>query len=362
MQKINFLDLSIQQQRIKAELDRRIAGVLSHCQFILGPEVSELEARLVQYVEGTHCISCANGTDALQLALMAIGVGPGDEVIIPGFSYYATAEAVALLGATPVFVDINETYNIDVDKVEAAITTSTRAIMVVSLFGQCPDFDRINAIAKEYGLVTIEDAAQSFGATFNGSKSCNLADISCTSFFPSKPLGCYGDGGAVFTNDEELSKRVRMIARHGQSKRYYHEMIGVNSRLDSLQAAVLLAKLDVFDDEIKRRNDVAALYREKLVNTNLILPDPPVSDRSAWAQYSVRSSKRTELIEGLRQVGIPTVIHYPVPLNKQPALKEFQADLPVGDRISTEIFSLPFGPYMPEADQGRVVRAIENLQ
>lgn len=362
MQQMSFLDLSIQQQRIKPDLDRRMAEVMRHCRFILGPEVSDLEDRLKHYTGAQHCISCANGTDALQLALMAIGVGTGDEVIIPGFSYYATAEAVVLLGATPVFVDIDETYNIDIDVIEQAITPRTRAIMVVSLFGQCPDFDRLNALAKAHGLMTIEDAAQSFGATRNQVKSCNLADISCTSFFPSKPLGCYGDGGAVFTNDEDLARRVRMIARHGQSKRYYHELIGVNSRLDTMQAAVLLAKMDVFEDEMERRGRIAARYGEKLAGCDLILPREGNTGRSAWAQYSVRSADRSRLIEGLQQAGIPTVIHYPVPLNKQPALERFQAELPVGDRVSNEIFSLPFGPYMPEEDQDRVVRVIQDLQ
>ncbi len=246
---IDFIDLKAQQNRIKDKIDAGIQSVLTHGQYILGPEVAELEEKLAAYAGVKYCITCANGTDALQIAQMAFGIGPGDEVITPGFTYIATAETVALLGAKPVYVDVNpKTYNLDVEKLEAAITPRTKAIIPVSLYGQCADFDAINAIAAKYGIPVIEDAAQSFGATYKGRKSCNLSTVACTSFFPSKPLGCYGDGGAIFTNDEELAKVIRQIARHGQDRRYHHIRVGVNSRLDTIQAAILLPKLEIFDD------------------------------------------------------------------------------------------------------------------
>ncbi|OWX38742.1 aminotransferase DegT, partial [Acinetobacter baumannii] len=258
---IDFIDLKAQQNRIKDKIDAGIQNVLTHGQYILGPEVIELEEKLASYVGAKHCITCANGTDALQIAQMAFGIGPDDEVITPGFTYIATAETVALLGAKPVYVDVNpKTYNLDVEKLEAAITPRTKAIIPVSLYGQCADFDAINAIAKKYSIPVIEDAAQSFGATYKGRKSCNLSTVACTSFFPSKPLGCYGDGGAIFTNDDELAKVIRQIARHGQDKRYHHIRVGVNSRLDTLQAAILLPKLEILDDEMQARQRVAEVY------------------------------------------------------------------------------------------------------
>lgn len=251
---IEFIDLKAQQTRIKDKIDAGIQRVLAHGQYILGPEVAELEEKLADFVGAKYCITCANGTDALQIAQMALGIGPGDEVITPGFTYIATAETVALLGAKPVYVDIDpRTYNLDPTLLEAAITPRTKAIIPVSLYGQCADFDAINAIAAKYGIPVIEDAAQSFGATYKGKRSCNLTTIACTSFFPSKPLGCYGDGGAIFTNDDELAVVLRQIARHGQDRRYHHVRVGVNSRLDTLQAAILLPKLEIFEDEIQLR-------------------------------------------------------------------------------------------------------------
>ena len=258
---IEFIDLKNQQARIKDKIDAGIQRVLSHGQYILGPEVTELEDRLADFVGAKYCISCANGTDALQIVQMALGVGPGDEVITPGFTYVATAETVALLGAKPVYVDIDpRTYNLDPQLLEAAITPRTKAIIPVSLYGQCADFDAINAIASKYGIPVIEDAAQSFGASYKGKRSCNLSTVACTSFFPSKPLGCYGDGGAIFTNDDELATAIRQIARHGQDRRYHHIRVGVNSRLDTLQAAILLPKLEIFEEEIALRQKVAAEY------------------------------------------------------------------------------------------------------
>jgi len=263
---MEFIDLKAQYIALKADIEARIARVLDHGRYILGPEVAELEEQLASFTGAEHCISVANGTDALQIALMALGVGPGDEVITPGFSYIATAETVALLGARPVYVDIDaSSYNIDPGLIEAAITPRTRAIIPVSLYGQCADFDAINAVAARYDLPVIEDGAQSFGASYKGRKSCNLSLIGCTSFFPSKPLGCYGDGGAIFTSDPELAKVMRQIARHGQERRYHHARVGINSRLDTVQAAVLLGKLAVFDDEMARRQVIAARYSTQLL-------------------------------------------------------------------------------------------------
>ena len=258
---IEFIDLKAQQARIKVQLDAAIARVLQHGQYILGPEVVELEEKLAAYTGAKHCITVANGTDALQIAQMALSIGPGDEVITPGFTYIATAETVALLGAKPVYVDIDpRTYNLNPALLQAAITPRTKAIIPVSLYGQCADFDAINAIAAQHGIPVIEDAAQSFGATYKGRKSCSLSTIACTSFFPSKPLGCYGDGGAIFTNDDALAKVMRQIARHGQDRRYHHVRVGVNSRLDTLQAAILLTKLSIFDEEMALRQQVAERY------------------------------------------------------------------------------------------------------
>ncbi len=357
---IEFIDLKAQQSRIKAEIDAGIQRVLAHGQYILGPEVAELEEKLAAYVGAKYCITCANGTDALQIVQMAFGIGPGDEVITPGFTYIATAETVAVLGATPVYVDVNpKTYNLDVEKLEAAITPRTKAIIPVSLYGQCADFDAINAIAAKYNLPVIEDAAQSFGATYKGRKSCNLSTVACTSFFPSKPLGCYGDGGAIFTNDEELAKVMRQIARHGQDRRYHHVRVGVNSRLDTIQAAILLPKLAILDDEMQERQRVAESYT-KLFNEAGILTTPHIEARnqSAWAQYTIQVDKRNEVQEKLKAQGIPTAVHYPIPLNKQPAVSNENTVLPVGDAIAERVMSLPMHPYLKIEAQEKIVAAL----
>ncbi|KJV44737.1 aminotransferase DegT [Acinetobacter indicus] len=354
---IEFIDLKAQQSRIKAEIDAGIQRVLAHGQYILGPEVKELEEKLAAYVGVKYCITCANGTDALQIAQMAFGIGPGDEVITPGFTYIATAETVAVLGATPVYVDVKpKTYNLDVEKLEAAITPRTKAIIPVSLYGQCADFDAINAIAAKYNIPVIEDAAQSFGATYKGRKSCNLSTVACTSFFPSKPLGCYGDGGAIFTNDEELAKVIRQIARHGQDRRYHHIRVGVNSRLDTLQAAILLPKLAILDDEMQARQRVADTY-SKLLNEAGILTTPFIEahNMSAWAQYTIQVENRSEIQERLKTQGIPTAVHYPIPLNKQPAVADDNAVLPVGDLVAERVMSLPMHPYLNENHQSLIV-------
>lgn len=357
---IEFCDLKAQQARIKEKIDAGIQRVLAHGQYILGPEVAELEERLAAYTGAKYCITCANGTDALQIAQMALGIGPRDEVITPGFTYIATAETVALLGAKPVYVDIDpRTYNLNPALLEAAITPRTKAIIPVSLYGQCADLDAINAIAAKHGITVIEDAAQSFGATYKGRKSGNLSTIACTSFFPSKPLGCYGDGGAIFTNDEELAKVLRQIARHGQDRRYHHVRVGVNSRLDTLQAAILLPKLEILDEEIDARQRVAANYDGLLAEAGIhTTPFIEPYNVCAWAQYTIRVEERDALQARLKEAGIPTAVHYPIPLNRQPAVADETASLPVGDAVAGKVMSLPMHPYLQETDQQRIVTAV----
>lgn len=357
---MEFTDLKAQYAQLKTRIDEGIAGVLLHGKYILGPEVETLESQLAAYTGSVFCITVANGTDALQIALMALDVGPGDEVVTPGFSYVATAEAVALLGAKPVYVDVDErTCNLDPAQLERAITPRTKAIIPVSLYGQTAQYDQIQSIADRYGLHVIEDAAQSFGARYKGRRSCNLSTIACTSFFPSKPLGCYGDGGAVFTNDAELAKVMRQIARHGQERRYHHVRVGVNSRLDTLQAAILLPKLAVLDEELARREYVAQRYGQLLADVPGIgLPHIEPDCQSAWAQYTIRVNNRDAVQAQLAAVGIPTAVHYPVPLNKQPAVQNALALLPVGDQLALEVLSLPMSAYLTESDQDKVVSAL----
>lgn len=353
---IEFIDLKAQQARIKEKIDAGIQRVLAHGQYILGPEVAELEEKLADFVGAKYCITCANGTDALQIAQMALGVGPGDEVITPGFTYIATAETVALLGAKPVYVDVDSrTYNLDPALLESAITPRTKAIIPVSLYGQCADFDAINAIAEKYGIPVIEDAAQSFGATYKGKRSCNLSTVACTSFFPSKPLGGYGDGGAIFTNDETLARVLRQIARHGQDRRYHHVRVGVNSRLDTLQAAILLPKLAIFEEELSLRQRAASEYAALLNGTGIDSPHVDAHNTSAWAQFTVQVDSREEIQSHLALVGVPTAVHYPIPLNRQPAVSVPDADLPVGDRLAGRVLSLPMHPYLTSSQQGAIV-------
>jgi UDP-2-acetamido-2-deoxy-ribo-hexuluronate aminotransferase len=380
---MEFCDLKSQYQRLKVEIDAGVQRVLDHGQFILGPEVAELEEKLASYADTKYCITCANGTDALQIAQMALGIGAGDEVIIPGFSYIATAETVALLGAKPVYVDVDpRTYTLDPSLLESAITPKTKAIIPVSLYGQSADMDTLNAIAAKHGIPVIEDAAQSFGASYKGRKSCNLSTIACTSFFPTKPLGCYGDGGAIFTNDELLAKVMRQIARHGQDRRYHHIRVGVNSRLDTLQAAVLLAKLSIFEAEIDLRQKVAdrytALFLDSAENVTtgtpiltaretprskfpVELPHIELHNASVWAQYTIRVENRDEVQLKLQEVGIPTAVHYPIPLNKQPAVADVTVKLPIGDEIAKDVISLPMGPYLSEVDQCDIVSALKEV-
>jgi UDP-2-acetamido-2-deoxy-ribo-hexuluronate aminotransferase len=357
---LQFIDLARQQADLRPALERGIETVLRHGQYVLGPEVAELEGKLARYTGAAHCISVANGTDALQIALMALGIGAGDEVITPGFTFIATAESVAILGAKPVFVDIDaRTYNLDPSKLEEAITSRTRAIMPVSLYGQCADMDEINEIAARHGIPVIEDAAQSFGAAYKGRKSCNLSTIACASFFPSKPLGCYGDGGAVFTSDPVLAKVIEQIARHGQDRRYHHIRVGMNSRLDSVQAAILLAKLERMDAEMALRQQVAERYALLLGEAGVgSIPYVEAHNLSAWAQYTIRVKERDAVQDRLKRAGIPTAVHYPIPLNRQPAVADAAAILPVGDEVAGEVISLPMSPYLDATQQRAVADAL----
>ena len=358
---IPFIDLKNQYQALKPEIQARINKVLDHGQYIMGPEVRELEARLETYTQARHCITVSSGTEALLIALMAVGIKPGDEVITTPFTFVATAEVIVLLGAVPVFVDIEpDTCNIDASKIEAAITTKTKAIMPVSLYGQPADMDEINAIAARHGNIpVIEDAAQSFGALYKGRKSGNLSTIGCTSFFPSKPLGCYGDGGAIFTNDDALATAMREIRVHGQEQRYVHTRVGVGGRMDTLQCAIVLAKIDLFDWEVEQRLKIGARYNELLAGAV-----PVVSQRadctSVFAQYTVFVENRDRLQETLKNAGIPTAVHYPTPLNEQPAYRHLcrANSTPVSQLRARQVMSLPMGPFLDAADQERIVQQL----
>lgn len=361
---MQFVDLAAQQARIKDSLNQRIAAVLAHGRYILGPEVATLEERLAAFAGVEHCITVANGTDALQLALMALGVGPGDEVIVPAFSYIATAEAAALLGARAVYVDIDpERYTLDPAGLEAAITPRCRAILPVSLYGLPAAMDEINAVAARHDLPVIEDAAQSFGARYRGERSCALSTLACTSFFPSKPLGCYGDGGAVFTDDPELARRVRQIARHGEQARYLHVRVGVNSRLDTLQAAILLAKLEIFEAELDWREQVAQRYDALLGELPVLRRPLPADCRSAHAQYTLEvpagALARDSLRARLQEAGVPSMVHYPLPLHRQPAVADDTLSLPASERAAERVLSLPMHPYLGREAQERVANALE---
>ena len=362
---IPFVDMAAQQASIKDELDKRLADVLASGKFILGPEVKELEEKLAAYVGAKYCITCASGTDALQIALMALNIGPGDEVITTAFTYIATGEVIAQVGATPVFVDIDPvTYNIDPSKVEAAITNKTKAIIPVSLYGQCADFDEINSIAEKHNLAVIEDGAQSFGATYKGKRSCGLSTIGCTSFFPTKPLGCYGDGGAIFTDDEKLAKAMDQIHRHGQDRRYHHIRMGLNSRLDTLQAAVLLAKMTKFDEEIKRREEVGKRYTSLLKDVKGV-QTPVIKDSNTcvYAQYTIVVENRDELQAKLKEKGIPTAVHYPIPLNKQPIFENMShvGDITNAEYVAEHVISLPMSAWLKDEDMKHIVDSVRVL-
>jgi UDP-2-acetamido-2-deoxy-ribo-hexuluronate aminotransferase len=359
---MEFTDLKTQYRALKREIDDRIQRVLDHGQYILGPEVKELEEKLAAWTGARHCITVASGTEALLIALMALEVKPGDEVITTPFTFVATGEMIVLLGARPVFVDVEEdSANIDAVKIAAAITPRTRAIMPVSLYGQPADMDEINALAARHGLPVIEDAAQSFGAAYKGSKSCNLSTIGCTSFFPSKPLGCYGDGGALFTSDDRLAQAMREIRHHGQSGRYVHSRIGVGGRMDTLQCAVVLAKLGRFDWEVERRIAIGRRYDELLARWR---PTRVKADRtSVYAQYTLRSLERDRLQEALKAEGIPTAVHYPRSLHQQPAYAAMYrgVSFPAAERLAREVISLPMSADLSTADQDRIASAVRRV-
>ncbi|MDP3704907.1 MAG: DegT/DnrJ/EryC1/StrS family aminotransferase [Legionellaceae bacterium] len=360
---MQFIDLKTQSDRIEDRLIARLKSVLAHGAYIMGPEIIELEKKLSQYVGVDHALTVASGTDALLIALMALDIGPGDEVITSPFSFFATVEVIALLGATPVFVDIDPTtYNIDARLIEAAITSKTKAIMPVSIYGQCADLDEINAIAQKHRLPVIEDAAQSFGARYKGHSSCSLTTIACTSFFPSKPLGCYGDGGACFTNDPELAIRMQEIRVHGQSKRYYHTRLGINGRFDTIQAAFLLEKMELFPEEIELRQQAASRY-EQLLPKQIKKPHVKDYNLSVFAQYTVEVSDRDVVQQKLQQLGIPTAVHYPVGLHNQPIVKELYPSnqlFPHTDFAASRVMSLPMHPYLTLADQQKICTALES--
>ena len=359
---IDFANLQYQYQLYKEEIDQAIHKVLDRSNYIMGEEVQELEENLQVFTGAKHAISCSSGTDALLLAMMALDIKPGDEIITTPFTFIATAETMAFLGATPVFVDIDEkTYNIDVSQIEAKITDKTKAIMPVSLYGQPADMDAIQAIADKHNLKVIIDGAQSFGSTYKGKTDSSLGDISTTSFFPAKPLGCFGDGGAAFTNDDTLAVKIRSLRIHGQSKRYHHQYIGMGGRMDTIQAAVLNVKLKHYEKDLARRQKVAAKYTKALGSKVLTLPYVEENRTSVWAQYSVRVKNRDELQVKLKERGIPTAVHYPIPLHLQECfayLKYKKGDFPIAETVSKEIMSLPMNPYLNVEEIGYVV---ENL-
>jgi UDP-2-acetamido-2-deoxy-ribo-hexuluronate aminotransferase len=385
--RMQFIDLAAQQERIRERIEANIAAVLDHGKYIMGPEIQRLEEKLAQYVGVKRAIACASGTDALLLALMAYEIGPGDAIFTTPFTFIATGEVISLLGATPVFVDIDpQTFNMDPSKLEPAIQAILdnaasdpaiprsgialvpKGIIAVDLFGLPADYDNLNAIAGQHGLFVLEDAAQSFGAEYKGKKACNLTEIGCTSFFPAKPLGCYGDGGMCFTDNENLYETVQSLRVHGKGTHKYDNVrIGMNGRMDTLQAAVLLAKFDIFPEEIELRQQVARQYT-RLLNQQAVVQAPmvPAEMKSAWAQYSVLAkdeTQRTQLQSTLKEAGIPTAIYYPKPLHLQTAFKSLgykEGDFPISEDFSSRIFSLPMHPYLSNSDQEIIAKILSS--
>ncbi len=360
---MHFIDLQTQYQQLQEAIDKRIQNVLTHGQYIMGPEVEELEQCLQEYTGSKYCITTSSGTDALLIALMALDIQPGDEVITTPFSFAATSEVIVQLGAIPVFIDIcPKTYNLNADLLASAISAKTKAIMPVSLYGQVADMDQINAFAQCYHLPVIEDGAQSFGAYFQGKKSGHLSTIGCTSFFPSKPLGCYGDGGALFTDDPLLAEKARALRIHGQIRRYHHQYLGISGRMDTLQCAIILAKLPYFDQELAQRAQVASIYQKELQHISMIELPKIKSDRSsAWAQFTIHAPHRNQLRDALQQAGIPTAIHYPQILPEQPAYIKYARTvgaLTVARAATQQVLSLPMHPYLSLKEQQQVISAI----
>ncbi|MDD3266251.1 MAG: DegT/DnrJ/EryC1/StrS family aminotransferase [Burkholderiales bacterium] len=361
---MQFIDLKKQYELIKDDVLNEINQVLESGQYIMGDKVPELERVLSDYNGSKHCIGVCDGTKALLIALMALDIKAGDEVIVPAFTFIATASMVSLLGAIPVFADVDKkTYNLDPNKIEQLITSKTKVIIPVSLYGQCADYDAINAIAARHNLVVIEDGAQSFGATYKGRQSCNLTTVATTSFFPSKPLGCYGDGGAIFTNDDELAQKIHWIRIHGQDKRYHHAVLGLNGRLDTLQAGILLSKMRIFANEVKLRAEVANRYNVLLNDANCITPFLAAGNTSVYAQYSLLIDDRDGLIKHLNDNGIPTAVHYPIPLHKQPIFTQnyHGQDLSVSEEVASKIVSLPMHPYLDHNTQDKIIEAVKSF-
>ncbi len=360
---MQFIDLKKQYSLHKEEINASIQEVLDSGQFILGPQVKKLEETLAQYVGVKHCITVSSGTDSLQIALMALGVGPGDEVITVPFTFISTATVISLVGATPVFIDIDpDTYNMDLDQLEAAITEKTKAIMPVCLFGQMPDFTQINAIAKKYNLPVIEDAAQSFGATQNGVRSCGVSTIASTSFFPAKPFGCYGDGGALFTNDDDLGHKMNAIHTHGSTQRDHHPMLGINGRFDTIQAAVMLAKFPHFEEEIRLRGEIGARYTE-LLKDCCTTPVVQKENTHVYAIYTIRIPNRSQVQKKLQENGIPCPTYYSKCLHEQPIFQHLgygPGSFPVAEKASGEVLSLPMHPWLTTEDQDFVVNNVKD--
>jgi UDP-2-acetamido-2-deoxy-ribo-hexuluronate aminotransferase len=359
---MEFIDLKQQYRRYQTEIDARVHQVLEHGHFIMGPEIAELETALAKYVRVKHAITAASGTDSLEIVLRALGVGAGDEVITVPFTWISTAEVIGLVGAKPVFVDIEPaSFSLNVDLIEAAITPRTKAILPVSLFGQMPDYNRINAIAAKHNLPVIEDAAQSFGATQHGRRSGGVTLIGSTSFFPAKPLGCYGDGGALFTNDDALAEKMKAIRIHGGLKRHHHPLLGMNGRFDTIQAAVLLAKLPHFDWEVEQRGRIGARYTD-LLRESCVVPEVVPGNTHVYAQYTIRVPNRDALGEKLKAQGIPTAVYYPKCLHEQPVFASLGyqwGDFPESEKAAREVISLPMHPFLSEANQDRIVTAVK---
>lgn len=359
---MQFIDLQTQYAQLKDAIDGRMRQVLDHGRFIMGPEIAEVEQELASYVGSKHCLTVSSGTHSLEIALRALNIGPGDEVITVPFTWISSAEVILLVGATPVFVDIDpKTYNIDVGQIEAKITPRTKAILPVSLFGQMPDYEAINAIAKRHGIIVIEDGAQSFGATRNGNRSCGVTEIASTSFFPAKPLGCFGDGGALFTSNDELAHRMRAIRTHGGVERHHHPLVGTNGRFDTLQAAVLLAKLPSFQWEVEQRGLIGARYSQLLAD----VCQTPVIEKGnthVYAQYTIRMDERDAIASSLKSAGIPTAVYYPKCLHEQPVFEPYGyrwGDFPESEKASREVLSLPMHPFLAEDEQDQVVAALK---
>lgn len=358
---MQFIDLKTQYKELQSDIDGRMRAVLEHGQFIMGPEIAELEQSLAEYVSTKHCITVSSGTASLEIALRALSIGPGDEVITVPFTWISSAETISLVGATPVFVDIDlPTFNMSASELESRITARTKAIMPVSLFGQVPEMAKINSIAEKHGLTVIEDAAQSFGATQNGKRSCSLSKIASTSFFPAKPLGCYGDGGALFTNDDQLALKMRAIRTHGGVARHHHTLVGTNGRFDTLQAAIVLAKLSRFDWEVQRRSELGARYSQ-LLSDSCVTPIVSAGNTHVYGQYTIRVPDRDKLGEALKKEGIPSAVYYPKCLHEQPVYSHLNysyGEFPNSELAAKEVISLPMHPYLTNAEIEHVVTVV----